>query len=869
MLRKYLFAGLVIIALVASGATWTLMRSSADQGNPVDKGDGKAAGPLPIAQVILFNSGVGYFERQGEVAGDTKVELSFPTSDVNDLLKSLVLQDTAGGRVQAISYDSQDPVEKILHSFALDLNNNPTYGQILNQARGEKVDVLRQDKPGANPHKVSGTIIGMETRLERLDNSAAGEVEYLNLLAAEGMLAIPLPQVLSARFQNQTLENEFQRALQVLARSHDVQKKSVGLHFSGNGKRTVKVGYVVERPIWKTTYRLVLEPNGKLFMQGWAIVENTSDDDWNSVRMVLVSGKPISYRMDLYQPLYVPRPWVEPELFASLRPPVYGGSLSGELQGAGLPGFPGAALGGIGGGGFGGGLGGFPGPVPSQLSLQRQRIKKLEEKGMKQQEMNKLDYEEMLERKKFMRDVANDVKEKGSAIAGLNFKEGIQSIASSSEVGDYYQYTIDQKISLARQKSAMLPILNQSIDGAKVSIFNEAVHTKYPLLGLRLKNNSSKPLTQGPITVYDGGSYAGDTRILDLEPKEERLLSYALDQGTEVKTTVATHPAPEMTLNIGGNNLTALYTLRQTKTYTIKNRGTHDRTVIIEHPIRGDWKLIDPKKPNERSRDVYRFQIDVKAGQTVKQEVTEDQSRTDPIGLVQHKDAPPFYAIADGIQIKPEVKNTGGKLLSLNINKGVLDATYKERESKTYFIQNESDRDHVFTVDHIVRKEWKRLAADGKNQEGPTVYQFKLEVKSKGTAHQEVVEERVYEDKSQVVSKLSDDLLRRFIAEQVLTGRVKDALQQVVDKQAKLLEAQQELAGMKQALSVLTQDQARVRDSLKVIPQTSEHYKEFLQKFVAQEKQIEESQRQIRAQEAQVQKLQKEYEVYVTGLTIQ
>src|SRR5262249_14755479 len=147
------------------------------------------------------------------------------------------------------------------------------------------------------------------------------------------MLSIPLAQVVSVRFQNQTLENEFRRALQVLAGSHDVQKRTVALQFNGAGKRGVKVGYVVERPIWKTTYRLVLEPNGKVFMQGWAMFENTSDDDWNNWRMVLVSGKPISFRMDLYDPLYIPRPLVEPELFASLRPPVYGGSFGGEVGG--------------------------------------------------------------------------------------------------------------------------------------------------------------------------------------------------------------------------------------------------------------------------------------------------------------------------------------------------------------------------------------------------------------------------------------------------------------------------------------------------------------------------------------------------------
>src|SRR4029077_10904755 len=105
------------------------------------------------------------------------------------------------------------------------------------------------------------------------------------------------------------------------------QKKAVSLGFNGQGKRAVRVGYVVEHPIWKTSYRLRVEPNGKVFIQGWAIVDNPSDDDWNDVRMVLVSGRPISFKMDLYSPLYVPRPVVEPELFASLRPPVYSGAL--------------------------------------------------------------------------------------------------------------------------------------------------------------------------------------------------------------------------------------------------------------------------------------------------------------------------------------------------------------------------------------------------------------------------------------------------------------------------------------------------------------------------------------------------------------
>src|SRR5262249_5158289 len=132
------------------------------------------------------------------------------------------------------------------------------------------------------------------------------------------------------RFSNPVIESEFRRALEVVSLSHDSQKKAVSLHFAGEGKRKVQVGYVVESPIWKTSYRLVLDAQnkGKSYLQGWGMVENPTDEDWSGVKMALVSGRPISFKMDLYNPLFVPRPTVEPELFASLRPPTYSGGFN-------------------------------------------------------------------------------------------------------------------------------------------------------------------------------------------------------------------------------------------------------------------------------------------------------------------------------------------------------------------------------------------------------------------------------------------------------------------------------------------------------------------------------------------------------------
>jgi hypothetical protein len=308
--------------------------------------------------VILYSSGVGYFQREGAVEGNTRIDLSFPVTDINDLLKSMVLRDLNGGHISAVSYESQAPVEKTLKSFAINFTGNPSFTGILGQAKGERVEAVLLQSNATQPGTITGVIVGVEKQKQQVGKDAAVEVELLNLWCAEGIRSIRLADVQRIRFLNPVLESEVKKALETLALSHDTQKKAVSLSFNGEGKREVRVGYVIENPIWKTSYRLVLSKEDKPYLQGWAVVDNPSDEDWNGVRMALVSGRPISFQMNLYTPLYVPRPVVEPELFASLRPPTFEG---------GIP-TPTTAVAGGGSGGFGpGGMmppGAQPMPAP-------------------------------------------------------------------------------------------------------------------------------------------------------------------------------------------------------------------------------------------------------------------------------------------------------------------------------------------------------------------------------------------------------------------------------------------------------------------------------------------------------------------------
>jgi hypothetical protein len=564
--------------------------------------EGKPATQLPIAQVVLFSSGVGYFQREGSVEGDARVDLTFDVRDINDLIKSMVLRDLDGGVVSAVSYDSNAPVERTLKSFAVNLNGNPSFSAILNQARGEKVEVVLQQAQAAQPGTMTGTVVGVETQKVAVGKEVV-EAEVLNLWCADGMRALKLSDLQRVRFLNPVMDSEFKKALETLATSHDTQKKAVSITFAGEGKRKVRVGYVVENPIWKTSYRLVLDKQKKSapYLQGWAVVENPTDEDWKDVRMALVSGRPISFQMDLYTPLYVPRPVVEPELFASLRPVAYSGSL----------GLPRKEI------------------ADSNKDQERQEkaLERLKEARGEGKEGAAFGLQPFAEADRDTLERLRKLNER------MDLGKTAVSVAQAAKLGDYFQYSIDRPVTLPRQKSALLPIVNKDVEGTRVSIYNEKTQAKFPLLGLKLKNTSGLHLMQGPITVFEGSNYAGDARILDLQPNEERLISYAVDLGTEVNPVPASDNGKLTSVKAVKGVIYTSTKVRESKTYTAVNRNDQERLLLIEHPVRNEFKLTDTDKPAETAADFYRFELKVPAGKTEKLVVTEERVINQSVAL--------------------------------------------------------------------------------------------------------------------------------------------------------------------------------------------------------------------------------------------
>lgn len=600
---------------------------------------------LPVTKAVLFSSGVGYFEHTGTVEGDAAVRLMFKTEQINDVLKSMVVMDSDGGTVTSASYAANEPVERALRSFGIDISGEPTLAELLKQLRGAEVTV----------DAITGKILSVEAEEKVVGTPPTKITEHvLRLVTEKGIQAVKLSATTSLTFNDKKLQGELNDALTLLVGSRDTDRKPVDLRFVGKGKRRVRIGYLVESPVWKTSYRLDLTPE-KPLLQGWAIVENTSDNDWKNVTLSLVSGRPISFIQDLYTPLYVDRPIVETELYASLKPRLYEEGLEGrgELKKLaeanravdGLARQRGAAA---------------PMAPPAKPGLAYAAEKAADARGL------------------------------GRADERFEMGSGVQAMAAGGSVGELFQFTIQYPVNLQRRRSAMLPIVNQPVKAEKISIYNQSQHATIPLNGVYLTNDTGSKLLAGPITVFDGGVYAGDARIGHLAPNDKRLVSYAMD------LAVTVDPSSSSTNHITSARLVrgVLYVNRTTtfsQTYKVKNKAEVKRALIIEHPFINGRTLVAPKTFEEKTPQYYRFRVPTEGATAGEFVVQEEQPGTQQIAIIGSSPNSYLSYISEAA-ISKEIKAALQKAAAMQQELSQLEAQLSQLRAQKALIENGQDR---------------------------------------------------------------------------------------------------------------------------------------------------------------------------------
>ncbi|MBL8761270.1 MAG: hypothetical protein JNL50_08215 [Phycisphaerae bacterium] len=571
---------------------------------------------LAIRRIVMYRSGVGSFERRGSVENDADVQLRFKTDQINDILKSMVVLDLSGGQIAGVSYGSKEPLDRRLASFGIDISDNPSMTELLGQLRGSKVSVTTAD--GA----VNGTILGVETRAEAQGESKEPiKVAYLNLVTDKGIRSVSLKTATNVTLDDKDLNEELTKALSTLAEYRADRTKTVDIHLRGQGQRNVVVSYVQEMPVWKTSYRLVLPDMGqekkpRVVMQGWAIVENTTDEDWNNVSLSLVSGRPVSFRMDLYEPLYMGRPEVAVPTIPGVMPRIYATGMGGESRflntTAGVPQYDldgamedaaesGAERKDKGIRNRSAGRPGAPGePPPSSMALGKMAL---------------------AERAVTAADMA------GYSAAAM---------AQGQESGEVFQYELTSPVTIERQRSAMLPIISGDIEGRRVSIYNRGDNPTNPMRGVEIKNTTKLQFLPGPISVFDGAAYAGDAQIGHIAPGDRRLLAYAVD--LDVVASLEESSSTDIRkLRIVDGLLEQTSTTRTTVKYTFTNKDTaRERTVVVEQARMMGWTLVEPQKPSDQTEALHRFDVPIAAGGSAPLSITSEITQGQHLQLLSY-----------------------------------------------------------------------------------------------------------------------------------------------------------------------------------------------------------------------------------------
>jgi hypothetical protein len=551
---------------------------------------------LPVRRVVLYKNGVGYFEHEGRVTGNQAVTIDFTSSQLDDALQSLTALDLGGGRITGVGYNSTTPLDQQLKNIPLGLNDQPSTEDLYGSLRGARVEVS-----GAGAATISGRIVSYETRSQKTTAGDTVERAFLTVVSDAGAVrTFELAGATSVRILDGGLRHDLDEYLALLASTQSQQVRHLTLQAQGAGTRDIRVSYISEVPVWKSTYRIVF-PNDKstsptsgpetAILQGWAVVDNTVGSDWNNVQLSLVAGAPQSFIEPLSQPIYTQRPVVAVPEAANIAPVTHEGALEA--------------------------------PQPVASASQTVTVTGENSQMQTQQAIRGRAQAFIKAAPGVMGGIGSG---SGGGYGGGMFHaagtlQDESLAANSTKFDDYFEYTVAQPVTIHKNESALVPVLQTNVQVDRVTLYNAS--NPVPLRALWLTNSGNLTLDRGSFSIFENGEFAGEGLTDPIHAGEKRLLSYAVDQAVHVTTEGHLNSSHLRHLTVHDGYLTERSEEIREVTYVVHNAASDARTVLVEHPVQYGWRLTSEVKPVETSASYYRFSVATQPGETVRLHVGE------------------------------------------------------------------------------------------------------------------------------------------------------------------------------------------------------------------------------------------------------
>jgi hypothetical protein len=530
------------------------------------------AAELPLREIILYKHGVGFFERSGSIPAGDSARLDFKASEMNDVLKSLIINGKSGS-VSGLRYDSGVPLDEKLAAFPFRIDPSQALSGVLDQLKGSRVEMQFGNEKVAGAivaaRLVAGGVAGDKERAERQ--------QVVLLLDSGDMRTVDLDAASGIRFADARLQAQFREYLEALAGARSKEKRSVYIDGNTTGARDITAAYLIPMPIWKSSYRLLFTENGEPVLEGWAIVDNTTDEDWTGVQMALVSGKPISFISELYAPRYIQRAMAELPEEQAMRPELHEGAVAGMVTMSGTN------------ADSNGNFHGMGDHVANSFSSDGGHSVDGSPE-YRAQKANRLP--------------------PPPAVQMSSIAQG----ATGIELAELFEYRIAQPVTIKKNESAMLPFLQDKVKARKLDLYSD-MSSPHPLNAAELVNSTGKTLDGGPITVYDGGGYAGEALVETVKAGDKRLISYGVDLGVRITNKLDSQAREEREIHVKRGVMTVRVALVRKTTYSINNVDGKAKTLIVEHPLSEGFHVLNQQAAETTSR-ANRFEIKLGAAST-------------------------------------------------------------------------------------------------------------------------------------------------------------------------------------------------------------------------------------------------------------
>ena len=622
---------------------------------------------IPVTRVSLYKNGVGFFEHTGHVSGDADVTIDFTTAQLNDVLQSLTAIDLNGGRISGAGYNSTTPLDQQLRNLPLALGENTSAIEFYNVIRGSRISV--QSPSGS----IAGRLLSAEEKQVAALNPQQPTVArvFLTVVSDSGEVrTLELTAATTVHLLDSDLHTNVNRYLQLLASERSQGLRHLTLQDRGTGTRELRLSYISEVPIWKSTYRIVFTDTGATqadrdaTLQGWAVVDNTVGTDWINVRLSLIAGAPQSFIQPLSSPIYSRRPEIPIAQQGQLTPQTHDSALvsaNGQTAVAGtLSDQTGATVPNanitVTNANTGATTvarsnadGTFQVPVSAagqyQLRVEMPGFQPLVRRdvnvaqGSTTEEQLTLSVGSVSSAVEVSADnrsmggpmpLAKADRNRGLMFAPpppapvFNYQQALLNSTvpqtSSTNFDDFFEYKLTEPITIRKNESALVPILQHKIEADRVTLvsFNSNSVPSQPLRALWVKNTTGLTLDRGSFSIVENGNFGGEGLFDPIHANERRLVSYAADEAVHVTTEGGSNTSKVVRITISKGVLQITRGEKQDTTYVIRNAAPEPRVVVIERPVDYRLKLSDESKPEETTASAYRWRVPVSSNETVR-----------------------------------------------------------------------------------------------------------------------------------------------------------------------------------------------------------------------------------------------------------